>query len=117
MSEPDALPVVAILASAAFLCASPGVTDGDTLRCRDGTRVRIWGIQAPERHEPGGPAATLAMSRIVGREDLTCQRKGTSYRRVVARCRLPSGQDVAAELVRQGHARDWPEFSGGTYAR
>ena len=67
--------------------------------------MRIWGIQAPERHEPGGAAATRAMSRIGGRADLTCQRKGTSYQRVVARCRLPSGQDVAAELVRQGVSR------------
>lgn len=111
------MPVTFVLASAVFVCVSPGVTDGDTLRCRDGTRVRIWGIQAPERHESGGSAATRAMSEIVGRADLTCQRKGTSYRRVVARCRLPSGRDVAAELVRQGHAEDWPKFSGGTYAR
>jgi micrococcal nuclease len=111
------VPVTFVLASAVFVCVSPGVTDGDTLRCRDGTRVRIWGIPAPERHESGGSAATRAMSEIVGRADLTCQRKGTSYRRVVARCRLPSGRDVAAELVRQGHAEDWPKFSGGTYAR
>ena len=105
------------LAAAVFLCASPGITDGDTLRCKDKTRVRIWGIQAPERHEPGGAAATRAMARIVGGADLTCQRKGASYQRVVARCRLPSGQDVAAELVRQGHAKDWPKFSGGAYGR
>lgn len=52
--------MIATLAAAAFLCASPGVIDGATLRCQDGTRVRIWGIQAPERHEPAGATAIHA---------------------------------------------------------
>lgn len=38
--------------------------------------------------------------------------------RVVARCRRTSdGRDIAAEMVRQGHAVDWPRYSGGEYAR
>lgn len=110
--------MIATLAAAAFLCASPGVIDGDTLRCHGGTRVRIWGIQAPERHHPQGPAATRAMDRIIGRSDLRCEPKGKSYDRIVARCRRTAdGRDVAAEMVRQGHAVDWPRYSGGEYAR
>ena len=31
-----------------FSCAVASITDGDTLRCADGTRVRIAGIDAPE---------------------------------------------------------------------
>ena len=38
-----------------------------------------------------------------------------SYDRIVARCYLPDGTDLAAELVRQGLALDWPTFSGGAY--
>ncbi len=29
---------------------------------------------------------------------------------------LPDGRDVACVMVGLGHARDWPEFSGGRYA-
>lgn len=38
-----------------------------------------------------------------------------SYDRVVASCYLPDGTDVAAKLVEQGLALDWPKFSGGAY--
>ena len=102
--------------AAALICASPGVVDGDTLRCNDGTRIRLWGIQAPERHEPAGPASTRALARIVTGKTLVCEAKGRSYERVVARCWI-GRTDVAGEMVRQGQAVDWPRFSGGLYAR
>jgi micrococcal nuclease len=102
--------------AAAFLCLHPGAVDGDTLRCGDGTRVRIWGIQAPERHHPEGPASTRALSRLIAGKVLTCQPRGKSYDRVVALCTV-DGRDVAAEMVRQGQAADWPRYSGGLYAR
>ena len=38
-----------------------------------------------------------------------------SYDRVVAKCCLPDGTDLAGELVKQGLALDWPKFSGGVY--
>lgn len=106
---------VAILA-AAFVCANPGIVDGDTLRCADGTRVRLWGVNSPERHEPAGPAATRAVARIIGGRTIRCERKGKSYERIVARCTV-NGRDIAAEMVRQGHAVDDPKFSRGAYAR
>jgi micrococcal nuclease len=101
--------------AAAFLCLHPGAVDGDTLRCGDGTRVRIWGIQAPERHHPEGPASTLALSRLIAGKNLTCIDKGQDrYRRTVALCTV-DGRDVAAEMVRQKRAADWPRYSGGYY--
>ena len=99
-----------------FVCKSVGITDGDTLRCSSGVRVRPWVIQAPERHAPGGPAATRALAAIAGGRDLRCERKGKSYDRVVARCWL-GPTDVASAMVTAGHAEDWPRFSGGTYAK
>jgi micrococcal nuclease len=101
--------------AAAFLCLQPGALDGDTWICADGTRVRAWGIQAAESHHPNGPAATRALSQIITGKTLTCQAKGRSYQRIVARCFTPDGRDVAAEMVRAGHAVDWPVFSGGLY--
>lgn len=104
------------ITAAAFLCAQPAVTDGDSLICADRTRVRIWGIDAPERHEPEGPASTRALARIVRGHDLRCQPKGRSHNRVVARCFLGS-LDIGGEMVRGGFAQDWPKFSGGLYSR
>jgi len=40
----------------------------------------------------------------------------TTHDRLVGVCYLPDGRDLAAELVRQGLALDWPLFSGGKYS-
>ena len=37
------------------------------------------------------------------------------YGRAVARCYLPDGKDLSAEMVKRGLAIDWPKFSGGKY--
>lgn len=101
--------------AALILCLHAAAIDGDTLRCEDGTRIRLWGIQAPERYEPEGPASTRALSALITGKTLTCEPKGRSYDRIVARCTL-SGEDVAGAMVRQGQAIDWPKYSGGHYA-
>lgn len=107
----------AALIGAAFVCLMPGAHDGDTFRCQDGTRVRVWGVDSPELKTPAGPAATRALANMITGHNLTCERKGKSYDRVVALCRLEDGRDIAAEMVRQGQAVDWPKFSKGYYAR
>ena len=38
------------------------VTDGDTIVLMDRTRVRLHGIDAPERDQPYGPIATAALA-------------------------------------------------------
>lgn len=109
-----------ILTGALFLCQLPATTDGDTIRCDQGRgqRVRVFGIQAPERTDPGGPASTQAMRQLVTGHTLTCTIRGPdSYSRKVALCRLEDGTDIAAEMVRLGQAVDWPKFSGGRYGR
>jgi endonuclease YncB( thermonuclease family) len=47
----------ATLAPVPFFCAMPRAVDGDTLACSDGTRVRLRGVDTPERGEPGWRAA------------------------------------------------------------
>lgn len=103
-------------AAAILILIGYTVVDGDTLDA-GGVGIRLWGIDAPERDEPGADAATDALRAITGGVELRCDLVGADrYRRIVARCDLPDGRDVACEMVAQGHARDWPRYSGGQYA-
>lgn len=93
------------------------VTDGDTLKASD-IGIRLWGIDAPEMSETGGAAAKRGLSQLTGREQLTCNVKDTDrYGRIVARCYLPDGRDLACELIKSGHAEVWVKYSRGAYQR
>jgi len=105
--------MLAELASAFFICGSPSITDGDTLRCQDGTRVRLAAVDAPEigacpRHRacaPGhGEASKRVLAQLVGGRSLSCRRTGMSYNRVVAWCRPQGGEDLSCAMWRGGHA-------------
>lgn len=98
-----------------ILCADPRITDGDTFRCDGSLKIRLWGIDAPERDAPGGIAATNTLRAIATDQTLVCRRKGKSYDRIVARCWI-GNRDVAGEMVRRGQAVDLPKFSKGLYA-
>jgi micrococcal nuclease len=89
--------------------------DGDTLKL-NGESYRIWGIDAPERADPAGPAATRAMRSLIAGQTLDCTvRDVDRYGRTVVLCVLRDGTDIACEMVAQGHAVDWPKYSGGYY--
>lgn len=106
---------------AAFCLLSPGVTDGDTIHAqtpwgRQG--FRLWGVQAPERHEPEGPASTAHLEGLVEGELLACSLAGPpSFNRQVVTClRVSDGADLACLQAAAGHAADWPFYSRGHYA-
>lgn len=99
-----------------ILCASPGIIDGDTFRCDGNLKIRLWGIDAPERNASGGLQATKALANITAGQTLVCKRRGKSYDRIVAQCWI-GRRDVADQLVHQGHAVDLPKFSRGYYSR
>ncbi len=106
------------------------VADGDTFTLcagNDCERIRLCGIDAPERGDPGSVAATEALRSMTRDQIVTCVPvgegtvcNGRSRRRngnrLVAQC-FVGGKDIAAELVRQGLACDWVSFSGGHYGR
>lgn len=89
--------------------------DGDTFRMGHRS-VRLWGIDAPELHEAGGPAAKEALSLLLQDKTLTCVPKGRSYERIVARCKI-EGRDLGELLTRTGTVLDCPSYSGGIYNR
>ncbi len=98
------------------------IRDGDTIEVETGGEIvpiRLNGLAAPEREEPGGPEATAAMRIIVDEAGgrLRCELTGeTSYDRQIGVCFTPDGQDIAALMVALGVARDCPRYSGGRYA-
>lgn len=93
------------------------ITDGDTFRVYDlGPAIRIWGLNAPETDEPGGTAATQALTRLIAGQTLTCQiRDVDRYSRIVGQCFLPNGRDIAAEMIGLGAATEYCRYSGGHY--
>lgn len=91
------------------------VIDGDTIII-SGTKIRIAGIDAPEIDHPWGKNSKFALIKLCKGKIVTATIKNElSYDRIVAKCCLPDGTDIAAELVKQGLALDWPKFSGGEY--
>ena len=108
-SVPDRTPPTQILKGKAY------VVDGDTIVI-SGTKIRIAGIDAPELHHPWGKKSKFAMIQMCKGQLVTAHiQEDVSYDRIVAKCYLTDGTDLAAELVKQGLALDWPRFSGGAY--
>lgn len=91
------------------------VIDGDTIVIQK-THIRLAGIDAPELDHPWGKKAKFAMVAMCKGKVITAEvLPEVSYDRFVAKCTLPNGDDLSAELVRQGLALDWKKFSGGKY--
>ncbi len=102
------------------LVGAARVIDGDTFEI-SGTRIRIGGIDAPERAEscthPSGAVwacgrwAWYETERLFQGQVLRCVDLGArSHDRMVARCYF-DGRDVAETLIDQGIARVCPRYA------
>ena len=100
------------------------VVDGDTLVLA-GVRVRLWGVDAPERDQscadaqgaeyPCGRRASRALEALVAGREATCEpRDHDRYGRTVARCSV-DGRDLGRQLVRSGFALDYTRYSHAAY--
>jgi endonuclease YncB( thermonuclease family) len=106
------------------------VIDGDTFDMQINgktTRIRICGINSPERGERGyEKAKNYLHDRILNRivrcipigEGTVCdgRSKRMSQNRLVAQCFVDK-QDIALPMIESGNACDWPHFSGGHYQK
>jgi endonuclease YncB( thermonuclease family) len=91
------------------------VIDGDTF-VASGLKIRLWGIDAPERGEPLYEYSRLILEQILQSGALSCapvDRDRTA--RVVMHCRSDEA-DIGALMVRAGFARDHVRYSKGFYA-
>ncbi len=118
------------LFAALLLLASPGlaqditgparVIDGDTIHVA-GQRIRLHGIDTPETRQTCGldgrvvrcgREATAALRRLSDDEPVSCQERDVDrYGRIVAVCFNTEGQDLGAELVREGWALAYRKYS------
>lgn len=91
------------------------VIDGDTLVISQ-TRIRLFGIDAPELNHPYGKKAKWALVTLCKGQAIRAEISAEdAHGRTVARCFLPDGRDLSAEMVKMGLALDWPKYSGGRY--
>ncbi len=91
------------------------VTDGDGLRIQK-TEIRLFGVDAPEFAHPFGKKAKWALLGLCKGQTVRAEVIGMDdHGRTVAKCFLPDGRDLSAEMVKLGLALDWAKFSGGIY--
>ena len=91
-----------------------GVTDGDTitvLRDRRPVKIRLRGIDCPERGQAFGAAAKRFTSDLIFGRSVTVEQFSTDrYGRLVADVTV-GGQDVSLALVRAGYAWHFTTYS------
>ena len=111
-------------------------TDGDSIRCAltepqraiirkaapkrykarkwTSIRIRLKGINTPEKCEPGYEQAKTALWRLIRRKPLRCIQSGWSWNRMVATC-FVNGKDIARQMVASGHAKACRQYGGRRY--
>ena len=93
------------------------VRDGDTVDVRSGERdlrVRVYGIDTPERGQPWAAKAKRFTADLVGNRDVLLRvRAKDKYDRTVAEVLLPDGRNLSEEILSAGlawhydfHSRD-----------
>lgn len=80
------------------------------------TQIRLFGVDAPELNHPYGIRAKRKLWALTKGHSIRAEIVATdAHGRTVARCTLPDGRDLSAEMVKAGLALDWAKFSGGIY--
>lgn len=94
-----------------------GVADGDTITVLAGTeprRVRLAGIDAPEKGQPFGQRARQATSQLAfGRTVRVVVRGQDRYGRTLGDVILPDGTSLNERLVEDGWAWHYTSYSKG----
>jgi micrococcal nuclease len=99
-----------------------GVIDGDTIDVfHDGKseRVRLQGIDAPEKGQAFGKASKQTASELAFGEDVAVVEHGRDkYGRTLGEVILPDDRSLSREMVRKGHAWQYRKYSNdGELAR
>ena len=90
-------------------CTVADVHDGDTLRCTDGRRVRLLGIDTPElAQRPWGQRARAALERLAPRRSTVTlefdRRPRDRYGRLLAYLIAADGTVINERMIAEGFA-------------
>ncbi len=92
-----------------------GIADGDTIKVLHGKKVesiRLKGIDCPEKHQPFGmKAKQFASSLCFGLEVNVLETNRDRYNRLVADIVLPDGRILNHEMVKNGYAWWYKQYS------
>ena len=80
------------------------VVDGDTIVLMDKTRVRLHGIDTPERDQPYGKQATRAVDALIETKVFVEEKDTDRYGRLVGVLYTAEGLNVNLEMVCSGCA-------------
>src|SRR2546428_10732285 len=84
-----------------------GISDGDTISVlREGkaVKVRLYGVDAPEKAQAFGTKARQFTAALVFQKDVTVIVHATDrYGRLVGEVLLPDGRSLSQELVKAGN--------------
>jgi endonuclease YncB( thermonuclease family) len=123
--EPIAIRAPLLLVSLSFIAAQAmadtfsgrvvGISDGDTITVLDQAKkqhkVRLAGIDAPEKGQAFGDRAKESLSRLVFDKSVTVEsHKADRYGRLVGKV-LVAGRDANLEQVRAGFAWWYREYA------
>ena len=91
------------------------IHDGDTLSVlREGkaVKVRLYGIDAPEKGQPFGTQAKAALATLAFQREVTVVLPILDrYKRLVADVLLPEGQSLSQAMVEAGYAWWYRQYS------
>ena len=102
-----------------FLFALSGqvvkISDGDTITIltqeRQQVKVRLYGIDAPEKKQPYGQKSKQFLSNLIAGRSVEIQEKGKDrYKRVLGIVYL-DGQDINEQMVLNGYAWAYVKYS------
>lgn len=103
---------VGSLSAEDFKATVSRVVDGDTITVLRAYTVRLNGIDCPEAGQPFGTEATKASSDLVLEREVRITTRGLDkYGRTIADVYLPEGTNLNRELVKQGMAWWYREYS------
>jgi endonuclease YncB( thermonuclease family) len=91
-----------------------GVSDGDTIALLDANKtqhkIRLAGIDAPEKAQAFGQASKKSLSDIIFQKQVTVYwEKSDKYQRILGKVTL-NGQDVCLEQVKLGMAWHYKQY-------
>jgi len=92
-----------------------GVTDGDTITLLDTSKtqhkIRVAGIDAPEKKQPFGQRSKESLSALAYDKDLTIEwTKKDRYGRIIGKLIDRQGRDLNLEQVRAGLAWHYKKY-------